>query len=403
MKKWLLIGLMIRLVLMVTTYHSDSHFFVLMNYLLGVRGEWAGVYDFLGSGREPLTGVLPPYAVTYPPLALLVPGVWAILTYGLLDHNFIEAFLLDPGNMWHHPYLALVLLCTKLPYLIPDLATGWLLTKLMPGKKELMWKLWMLNPVVMYASYAMGQFDIYPTFLTVAAVYTSAFSPVGGAVLLGLGGAFKMFPLLLLPAYTLLLGRTWGSRVMILVSGITAYVVCLLPYIGSHGFRTYALLAPQTEKMLFAKIPVTGAEFLSLFVVGYVIIIAACGLWRVRVWAAFGAVLLLFLAVTHFHPQWFIWLMPVLLLFYVEYVSWRWVVMGLMGLYFLLVLSFDNSLHIGLFAYSIPALRDLQEWRSLLPAAVQINLYISMIRSAFAGLATMTGVLMWKGSRYETS
>ena len=52
MKKWLIIGILIRVLIIPFTYHPDLHFFVLGNYLLVYKQMWLGFYDFLGLERD---------------------------------------------------------------------------------------------------------------------------------------------------------------------------------------------------------------------------------------------------------------------------------------------------------------------------------------------------------------
>ena len=67
------------------------------------------------------------------------------------------------------------------------------------------------------------------------------------------------------------------------------------------------------------KLPLSGAEYLSVFMVAYFVLLILAtrshnqkdSLWR------FGLVLmLLFFAITHYHPQWFLWVAPFLV--------WAW-------------------------------------------------------------------------------
>src|SRR6267143_481655 len=79
-----------------------------------------------------------------------------------------ESVLAEPG-------IAVYLALLKLPYLVFDLATAVLLLWLIrqPGTAVRVFKLWLFNPVVLYATYFVGQFDIVAVFFVVLAFYYS--------------------------------------------------------------------------------------------------------------------------------------------------------------------------------------------------------------------------------------
>lgn len=407
MKKWLFIGILIRLLIIPLTFHPDLHFFVLSNYLVVYKQLWLGFYDFLGNSPDPVAQVLPAYAFTYPPLIILINGFFASVTYRLFDVHAISGFLIHPDEAIGTMSFYWMVFVTKVPYILPDLLLGYFLSKIAYLKikkqkiKYQVFKLWMLNPFTLYATFAIGQFDVYPTLMVVIAVwlitrYGSSAPEIFGrqingmtgiiwaAFFLGIGGAFKLFPLLFLPYLILKFSDNWKSAFKIFIFGSLGYLLPVLPYLQSYGFRTYALLAPQTEKMLYAKIPVSGAEYLSVFLVGYICLLLFAWNKKLEVWRFVASVLLLFYAVTHFHVQWMIWVSPWLILIWVRYEKLRWLLSFLFLLYLIIVFSFENSLNYGLFfPYNEgPNLIDL------LPGFLLVEKfkYLSMVRSAFAGL-----------------
>ena len=386
MKKWIIIGVLIRLPIIPLTYHSDPYFFIFSNFLLTSKQLWFSIYDFLGSSPEPLAQVLPPYAFTYPPLAILIGGIYSNLLYRLSDLNFIRDFILNPDQNLNHLQFYWLLFLTKLPYLIPDLLTGYFLAQIVPSKHKIKtFIFWMLNPITLYATFAIGQFDIYPVLATVLAVYFFKQQKTYHAVIsLGIGGAFKLFPLLFLPLIILKSGKNLRHKTLLALTGFLAYFIPILPYLNSPGFRTYALLAPQTDKMLFAKIPITGAEYLSYFIVGYLFIVIFSYFNKINFWKSITIVLLLFFSLTHFHPQWFIWLSPWLIILFINYPFTQSLITGMILCYTLIVFSFESSLNWGIFIWN----QNAPPLINFLPHFIQTEnyKYLSIIRSIFAGI-----------------
>jgi hypothetical protein len=190
----------------------------------------------------------------------------------------------------------------------------------------------------------MGQFDIFVALFILLALINSSKKPWLSAVFLGIGAGFKPFPLLLL----LLLP---GPKVKNLLIGIGTYLLIILPYLGSPAFKQYALFASQSDKMFFAKIPISGSQYLPVFLVGLLLIY-----WwnyfqpkKLPVWAWLAAPLLLFYSVTHYHPQWFIWLMPLLVVAVANATALIFPFVTLLLCHLAIVLLFDSSLNFGLF------------------------------------------------------
>ena len=271
--KWILIGLALRLILMPLTVHPDLRAIDLGAYLVSQKGEWLTFYDHL-SRLEPGNFLVEIYGFDlfiYPPLAYLVPGVFMFLLGPFYDFSFNNLFLLDMEAAAQALTFFKTLFLLKLPYLLFDFLLAFLLYKIFAKRGEAAFKLWMINPLTLYATFAMGQVDIFPTLMIVAALFFAQRDKRELSVLmLGIGGAFKLFPLLLLPIFVLVLYKQAWQRLKLLVIGLAPYVVVVAPYfLFSPMYRQTALLASQTDKMLYLKLPLSGAEYLSIFAMGY--------------------------------------------------------------------------------------------------------------------------------------
>lgn len=234
-----------------------------------------------------------------------------------------------------------------------------------------------------------GQFDIIPVFFTVFSIYLAKEKKMGwSAFVLGVGGAFKMFPLFFLPFLILSFGGNLLKKIKLAIMGIFPFIITILPFISSVGFRQNVLFSNQSQKMLFAKIPVSGAEYLSLFVVFYIFLLLFSFIKKMDLWKSFLAVMLLFFSVTHYHPQWFLWLSPFLIIYLVIYPRFWTFPVILFFCWILIMIFFEPSLSIGLFAPISNSLTNLVPLSDVVNQYYDAFQFKSMVRSIFAGVSS---------------
>lgn len=398
MKWWLkalLIGVAIRLVLMPITVHPDLWGHSFTAYFFAYKGE-LNIYDFLLSLPKTHPLVMN-YGVNdifiYPPLAYFTLGIFRVLVKPLADANFIPWLMVNLSHFYSYPTLGLQLFLFKLPYLFIDIASAFLLGALFddPKKKKWAFNLWMFNPVTIYATFMMGQLDILPVFFTILSCYMIKKEKYGwGLFFLGIGGAYKMYPLLFIPPAAFLLGTTFWKKVKLLIVGFLPYILTIAPYLASKGFRAMVLFGPKETKMLYMSLPVTAAEGVFPFILFLVLIYLAAYYLKKKmpVELSFLGVLLLLFSVTNYHPQWFLWLTPFLIWSLVKY-SFKYVeiVIAMLATWLIITLLFEASLSYGLF---VPIWHNLQNAPSLsvyLAKLTDVAVFRSVIRSVFAGLA----------------
>lgn len=398
MKWWLkalLIGVAIRLFLMPITVHPDLWGHSFTAYFFAYKGE-LNIYDSLLSlpKTHPLVAN---YGVNdifiYPPLAYFTLGVFRVLVKPLADASFIPWLMVNLSHFYDYSALGLQLFLWKLPYLFIDVASAFLLAGLFddPRKKKWAFNLWMFNPVTIYATFMMGQLDILPVFFTILSCYMIKRDKAGwGLFFLGIGGAYKMYPLLFIPAAAFLLAPSVWKKIKLLAIGFLPYVLTIAPYLGSKGFRAMVLFGPKEIKMLFMSWPLTAAEGVYPFILFLALIYLAAYYLKkkIPVEVSFLAVLLLLFSVTHYHPQWFLWVTPFLIWALVKY-SFKHVeiVIAMFTIWLIITFLFEASLSYGLF---VPVWHNLQNAPSLADALgkyTDVFMFRSVIRSMFAGLS----------------
>lgn len=356
-KLWVFIiaGIMLRIFLSVSTYHSDMQVFDLGGSLIA-SGHILDLYDFSSSAA----------VFNYPPAIYLYHGFLKFLFGGISSP-----------------------LLLKLPYFIFDLVIGILLFKL-SERKVLAFTLWMFNPVSLYATYMMGQFDIIPTAFIVLAIYFAVKEKLEWAALaLGFGIAFKIFPIFLVVPL-IIFGKNYLDKLKLLSLTMLPYFISILPYLASQSFRTTALFANQSSKSLYANIPVSGGESIILFPA--FLILFYLFIWgkkeffsKIEIWKLYAVPLFLFFIFTHYHPQWLIWLTPFLIL---DLVNLRFKnpipCLLIFFSWFASLFFFDPSLTLGMFAPLLPNLRNLPSIWTLSNINADYNIMRSLIQTVFA-------------------
>ncbi len=391
----LILGIFLRLVLSFTTYHSDVVPFDFAGKIIK-SGNITNFYDYLWDLPEdsPYLKVYPRNLFNYPPLPYFFLGGTSLLTTWIVDPVIHNNFVLDFKSTLGNYELNLLLLLLKLPYFFFDIAIAYLLMSFFKNETEKKWAfaLWMFNPVNLYATYMIGQFDIISTFLTVAALYLAVKKKnlLPSAILLGLGAGFKIFPLLFIVPLAFV-KTTWLDRIKILLTAGLTYLIAAFPFIMSSGFRRTAMLAGQTTKSFYAQIPISGGESVILFLAAVIFMYIVFYYKKTNIedlWKRFFVMILVFFIFTHFHPQWLLWTMP---LFVIELVYTKFkhlpLFVGLLVVYIGMITFFDSGLSIGLFSAVNPALYNLSPVWQLLGLNFDINVSRSILQTIFTGIS----------------
>lgn len=390
----LILGILLRLLISPLTYHSDIQVFDLGGYVLSKQSPLS-FYDYLPnlSEQNEISKTFNNFNFNYPPAVHFFMGSFAIPMSLVVGEQFRFDFLTDIKETLGSPALFLHLLTLKLPYLIFDLSIVFLLMKLFMERKEkfLVLCFWMFNPIDIYATYMMGQFDIIPTFFSVLAIYlivksqSQKFSYFA-SLSLGIGAAFKIYPLLfLLPlAFT---NKYFFQRFKIFLLGFIPYLIVILPFLDSSGFRSSALVASQTLKSLYASIPISGGEAILFFPVMLIFLYVYFyinGIEKRNLWNVFLIILLTFFILTHFHPQWLLWVTPFLALHLIRSKFESLIpLLIILFSWFASLFFFDPGLTLGLFSPLFPGLYDSANIWQFMGINIDYNFSRSIIHSIF--------------------
>jgi hypothetical protein len=211
----------------------------------------------------------------------------------------------------------------KLPILLFDFLTALVLIALAPiGRKRLAAALWLLNPFSLYAIYFFGQFDIIAAFFVLTAIFLWHKNKLTLSYgILGLAAAVKVFPLLLLPVFLIYDSRSLFKKISGVASFALVFLLCLAPILTSVIALKSVFLSNLTGGLFKASIELGGGKSLPIFLVAYLMILTVLLLNYLKkplLESVIFIVLALLLTLSDFHPQWMVWLMPLLVLLLVK-------------------------------------------------------------------------------------
>lgn len=215
--------------------------------------------------------ICPWLSATWPPLYYYTIGLYL---------KIIESLKLFPTHLItanQCPVFDLItdkifLFWAKLPFLILHIASAWLFAQFFQQKKKLWFMFWLLNPIFIFINFMEGQFDSIPTFfLLLAFYYVLVKSNIYvTALALGIGGAYKHYPFLLLLPFAIILTRTVKSRVLFLIFAITPYLVTVVPSFNKDFLQSLAF--SENQKMFESGISIGGIH-ISFYIVLYVLLL----------------------------------------------------------------------------------------------------------------------------------
>lgn len=388
----MVIGVVIRLALMPITFHPDILGHSYAGYIFAYLGQ-LNVYDFLA--KLPQTHpLIQNYNYTelfiYPPATYYTIGIFRLLVKPFADANYIPWVWSHVASFYSNKEIFLHLFLFKVPYIFFDIGLAFILSGLFKNEdsKRKAFALWMLNPITIYVTFMVGQFDLLPAFFTILAVYLATKGRNGWAMAsLGMGASYKTYPLFFIIPTAFLLGKKFWEKIKLIILGFAPYVLFMLPFISSPAFRQMVLLNDKNQKMLYMIFKLTGAEGIYPFVVGlFVIFFAAYFVGKKKnISYYFMAILLLLYSVSSYHPQWFLWIMPFFVYELVKNDFKHWVLVATLVVCWLIItLLFEASLSYGLFSPLIPSLANAPSLSVYVAKYVDVNLFKSVIRSIFA-------------------
>lgn len=331
---------------------------------------------------------------SYPPVTYFSLGSYQFLISPILGSDFLKWTHDYSDYRYNSSFLFRYLFSLKFIYLLFEILTGFLIYKFLknPKEKYLSLLFWFFNPINLYAIYAIGQFDIIPTFLSVLAYFLWIRKRIFYAGLsLGMAVAFKTFPLLFLPFY-LITKNNIKNKIIFLFSTLSVYAVTILPFINSKEFQSDVLFSGLSTRIFQLTIPIAGYH-ISIFLILYLLLITYSFFKsKMPLYILFIITLLLTFSTIRFHPQWITWLMPYLAIAYGKNIIGLKYIIPLTVSYFIYFIFFgDSFLTTGLLSPISTLYLEIPPFTEIIPDNYQY-LVIPFIQILFALVCLIIGI-----------
>ena len=163
-------------------------------------------------------------SATYPPLYYFTIGSYINIVsfFNLVNQSFFSSSC----PVWQMLVDKSFLFWSKFPFLLLHLASGILFANLFSKKKFYWFLFWVLNPIAIFVNFIEGQFDSFPTFFLLLAFFLAhkRKNYFLISLALGIGGAYKHYPFLLLIPFAIILEKNWLKRILFLSVSILPYI-----------------------------------------------------------------------------------------------------------------------------------------------------------------------------------
>lgn len=256
-------------------------------------------------------------SATWPPLYYYTFGLYIILIQklGLLNPKL---FTSSSCPVYTLILNQVFLFWAKLPFLMLHIASSWLFAQQFKTKQFQWFLFWLINPITIFVSFMMGQFDIVPVFFLLLAFYflSKQKNIYLTALALGLGAAFKHYPFLLMIPFVVLVTRSLRDKFIFIFLVTIPYVLIMIPEFNKDFLRMLSF--SENQKMLQSGLNI-GGIYISIYIVLYAILTLLVLFEKQKNFNNLIKYCLLFTIIYFFTASWFsqriLFLLPPLFLF----------------------------------------------------------------------------------------
>ncbi len=389
-RKWILTGLLIRLIVMPITTHGDLLSIYHRAHLLldgsNVKGLGPSFFNVIHAGFLWVFRPLLPYSSMWGDTKAKTLLAFDWLAFVNQTAVFRELFIF------------------KLPYLLFEILVIWMLIKLTePERVEKVVAFWVLNPIVIFSAYIFGRFDMITVFLLLSSLYFAKLGMKNRSLLmLGLSALLRIYPIVLVLPFALILESDFKKRVRLGLVGLFPLLASMAVGWAQGQIGIIRGIAPMGHLAypLAMKFFLGLNDRLYIFVLIYSLILLFLYIepqigFKNLVQYSFY-VLALFFATSFFHPHYLIWIVP-FMAFYFDIPKFQSVYRLLLVGWVIYTFQWGRDLAGSLLAPLSPAFfwstLSPSEWINHYYPSVQI---IGMGRSFFSATCLALVYLVWK-------
>jgi hypothetical protein len=324
----LVLGILLRVLLMPIAFHPDLFWITYHAQNLALHGQVTKDLSVQPVPQLLYGAMIWLFQSVLSPAEIVWPDEWAVMG----QEEYQGAFELRM-QIAEAPRIHLTLFLLKLPHLVFDLASAFLLLALLRRRSRqaiIALAFWLFNPIGLYVSYLYGRYDAIAGFFVLLSLYlfqrVRPFSSLG-ALLLAL--ISRIMDAALAPFFLVGAFQQLKRQRRLVVGIVVAVTVTVLVVLTGAMPRILALLdRAHGQFLLAAKLPIILHDELVLFVIGYAILFFSSlekDLSSYSVLRKYSLMVFLVLfSVSFFNPQYFFALLPLLALEIAEQPDLLW-------------------------------------------------------------------------------
>lgn len=316
-KKIFLLAAILYFILTPITYHPDNKLVLYWGSLN--QGRVWNIYEY---GEKHLVE-LGKQQFNYPPIHFLLAKLQYFIAQpigGSGYSNWLESsneFDSNQSSIYRYT------LATKFVLVLITLINGLLIYLIMKKHKKtekqavLAATLWWFNPIVLYSGVLMGQNDVLAILPFLVAWLLLETKWVLSLIFFGLAISVKNYPLIWMSLLVITNPiLSWIKKIIVIVGSLLVYWLTILPFINNAIFQQEVLNSTISDRFFIATINLgLGDRVIIVPVLLITLLIFAINYSKAKLSLESRSFLimasnLVLLGFSHFHPQWFTWIIP---------------------------------------------------------------------------------------------
>ncbi len=345
-------------------------------------------------------GILPIAEFYKQPLAAYPPLLYGLLKIVLQISQFISGnqlfswLSLHDVALLHHPHVFRLLLLLKTPYLLAEILTAIVLTKLFEPKYETrVLLLWMLSPFIFFTIAIWSNIDIFPLCaLIVSLFFVKKKLPFAASVSLGISVALKMFPVFIFP-FLFFYQKHKFQKLQVLIGFVLPILITHLPVLTLGQYWSHTITSGYSKQILYTVLPIGPDRALIYYYLVYFLLLfhfirKSITDFSDYLFYALATFVPLFI-LSRFNLQWILWIAPLFIVYQILVPKPNTFWLFLTLAFFALVGASQSSLNIGMLA---PIESTFWVWDWPLKQKLGGELTTMLLNNAHT---LFSGVLIW--------
>ncbi len=225
----------------------------------------------------------------------------------------------------------------KFPFLVCLILAGFIYRQLTHKNNNYLTLLyWIVNPILIFVSLIVGQFEIIPVLFSLYAFLLFKKQKfVGSYLSLGVAGALKHFPFLWLPTFLIFTPLKWSKRIFLAILSTVPYLIALM--LQSNAAMLSMFQFSENTKMLGLGLQLGTQLKISYYLIGYLLILFRASKQKINFKNFFETSFLLtliYFLTTQWYIQRILWVLPFIIILSLKNPIYRFINHAINFIYF---------------------------------------------------------------------